>query len=425
MHSAPNSFTGSQSLFDSQERVTLFVDVILPVPVPNLFTYRVPLSLNDVIKVGARVVVQFGSSRVLTAIVSKIHHLPPQKYSAKYVLELLDEEPVVTTRQLELFRWTANYYMCTVGEVMNAALPSGLKISSESKIQYNPDFDANPLPLTEEEILLLDAVRQKQTLPYDEAVKMLGAKEVHKVVKSLTGKRAVILFEEVREKYRPKVVKKVRLKRIYEHRDNLEALFKILDAKPKQLDIVLKYLRHVPVLKSPGLNEAGIDKSLLAKDEISAASLKTLIKNQIVEEFEIIKSRFEDLNAISDFQVKLSPAQQESETKVIEEFKTKDTVLLHGVTGSGKTQIYISLIQKVLDSGSQVLYLLPEIALTTQIVNRLRKVFGDQLGIYHSRFSDNERVEVWQGILSGKYQFVIGVRSAIFLPQNNNGTITG
>ncbi len=172
MHPAPNSFSEPQSLFEPQERITLFADVILPVPVPNLFTYRIPLSLNDLVKVGARVVVQFGSSRVLTAIIAKVHHLPPQKYTAKYVLELLDEEPVVTTRQLELFRWTADYYMCTVGEVMNAALPSGLKISSESKIQYNPDFDTNPIELTEEETMLLDAVKQKQALPYDEAVKI-------------------------------------------------------------------------------------------------------------------------------------------------------------------------------------------------------------------------------------------------------------
>ncbi len=412
-----------QYSFADHEPITLFADVILPVPVANTFTYRVPAVLNDLVKIGSRVVVQFGKSRVLTAIIAKLHQTPPTKYSAKYVLELLDEYPVVTTQQLNLFQWVADYYMCCVGEVMSAALPSGLKISSESKIQLNPDFDPS-IPLTESEEMLLEAVKAKQSLSYDEALKMLGGSAVHKVIKSLTGKRAVILFEEVREKYRPKVVKKVRLLRIYEKRDNLQALFQILDAKPKQLDILLKYMQHVPVLTRPAENEAGIEKAVLTADEVSASSLKTLMKNGIMEEFEVIKARFEESGATGgNYHPKLSPAQQEAEEKVLADFKTKDAVLLHGITGSGKTEIYISLIQKVLDGGSQVLYLLPEIALTTQIVNRLRKVFGDQVGIYHSKFSDNERVEVWQGVLSGKYSFVIGVRSAIFLPFDNLGMI--
>jgi primosomal protein N' (replication factor Y) len=411
-----------QYTLDHQGTDTLFADVILPVPIPNLFTYRVPASFNDTIKVGSRVIVQFGKSRVLTAIIGKLHHSPPAKYNAKYLLELLDEYPVVTQGQIDLFKWAAEYYMCCVGEVLNAALPSGLKISSESRMQLNPDFDTS-IPLTEQEELLLEIVKIKQSLSYDEAVKILEGKDVHKVMKSLTGKRAIILFEEVREKYRPKVVKKVRLLRMYEQRDNLEALFAILDSKPKQLDVLLKYMQHVPVLTNPGSNEAGLEKTVLTADEISDSSLKTLIKNGIIEEFEIIKSRFEETGFTGNGHPTLSPAQQAAEDTVMEEFKTKDTVLLHGITGSGKTEIYIDLIRKVMDGGSQVLYLLPEIALTTQIVNRLRKVFGDQVGIYHSKFSDNERVEVWQGVLAGKYSFVIGVRSAIFLPFDNLGLI--
>ncbi len=401
---------------------TLFVDVILPVPIPNLFTYRVPAHLNDIIKVGSRVIVQFGASRVLTAITAKIHHHPPRKYTAKYVLELLDEQPVVTSQQLEIFKWVSEYYMCCIGEVMNAALPSGLKISSESKLQYNPDFDTS-IPLTEKEELLLEAVKIKQSLSYDEATKLLGISVIYPVIKSLTGKRAVIIFEEVREKYAPKVTKKVRLLPIYENKDHLEALFTLLERKPKQQDILLKYIQQIPILNNPSLNEAGIDKSLLTQDEGSASSLKTLIKNRILEEFEVIVSRFEESDSLPEHKLVLSPAQQAAGDKIMEHFQTKDTVLLHGITGSGKTEIYIDLIKKVLDSGSQVLYLLPEIALTTQILNRLRKIFGDQLGIYHSKFSDNERVEVWKGILSGRFSFVIGVRSAIFLPFDNLGLI--
>ena len=204
---------------------------------------------------------------------------------------------------------------------------------------------------------------------------------------------------------------------IYRH------FFKFWIKSPKQLNILLKYLQHVPVLSNPAPNEEGIEKNLLTQDEISESSLKTLIKNQIVEEFEIIVSRFENNSVPENFQLKLTETQQTASNQIMECFKTKDTVLLHGITGSGKTEIYIDLIRKVLDSGSQVLYLLPEIALTTQIVSRLYKIFGDEMGIYHSKFSDNERVEVWKGVLSGRFSFVIGVRSAIFLPFDNLGLI--
>jgi primosomal protein N' (replication factor Y) (superfamily II helicase) len=407
--------------FSEEDKVTFFVDVILPVPVPNLYTYRAPFHMNDLLQVGARVIVEFGKQRVLTAVIARIHQMPPQKYTAKYILELLDEQPIVTSGQLTLFEWMSSYYMCHIGEVMNAALPSGMKISSESRLQYNQEFDIN-LPLTDEEALLLDTIKKHQSLSYEEAENLMGQK-IYKVVKSLIGKRALLVFEEVKEKYKPKVVKKVRLMRIYEQRDNLQALFQILDKKPKQLDILLKYLQHVPVLSKPEQNEAGIEKSLLTKDEISESSLKTLIKNQIVEEFEVTVSRFENTMIPESYHLTLTETQQKASNQIMDLFKKKDAVLLYGITGSGKTEIYIDLIRKVLDSGSQVLYLLPEIALTTQIVSRLYKIFGDEMGVYHSKFSDNERVEVWKGVLSGRFSFVIGVRSAIFLPFDNLGLI--
>lgn len=410
------------SLLPDENRTTLFVDVILPVSVPNLYTYRVPLELNELVKVGARIIVQFGKSRVLTAVIAKIHQTPPEKYPAKYLLELLDEHPMVTSHQLELFSWMADYYMCCIGEVLNAALPSGMKISSESHLQYNPDFDTS-IPLSDTEHLLLETIKKKQSLSYEEAASLVGQKHLYKIVKSLIAKQAIIIIEEVKEKYKPKVVKRIRLLEIYEQRDNLQALFQILDKKPKQLNILLKYLQLVPVLSNPVVNKEGIDKSLLTQDDASASSLKTLIKNKIVEEFEIIVSRFEEGSPVENYQLKLTDTQRQAADEILQWFKTKDTVLLHGITGSGKTEIYIELIKQVLDSGSQVLYLLPEIALTTQMVNRLRKIFGDSMGIYHSKFSDNERVEIWKGVLNGQYSFVIGVRSAIFLPFDNLGLV--
>jgi primosomal protein N' (replication factor Y) (superfamily II helicase) len=403
-------------------RLTLFADVILPVPIPNLFTYRIPLELNEAVKVGARVIVQFGKNRVLTAIVARLHQTPPEKYAAKYILELLDEYPLITSGQLQLFDWVAEYYLCCVGEVMNAALPSGLKISSESRLQYNPDFSGE-IPLSEDEQRLLDETKKHESITYEDAARVVGQKHVYKLIKSLIAKQAVIVFEEVKEKYRPKMVKRVRLVSIYEQRDNLQALFQILDRKPKQMDILLKYLRHVPVLSNPALNAGGIDKATLNQDEISAGALRTILKNGIMEEFEVMVSRFADTPADSTYKLTLTDAQQSAYDQILAHFATKDGVLLHGITGSGKTEVYIHLIKHVLDSGMQVLYLLPEIALTTQIVNRLRKIFGDQLGIYHSKFSDNERVEVWKGVLSGKFSLVIGVRSAIFLPFDSLGLI--
>ncbi|MCA0233680.1 MAG: primosomal protein N' [Bacteroidetes bacterium] len=407
------------------EEITLFADLILPVPVAQLFTYRVPRVINPFIKNGARVVVPFGKNRVVTGVVAKIHQTPPTKYQARYIAELLDDEPLVTPYQIELFHWIADYYLCTVGEVLNVALPSGLKITSQSKIQYNPDFEYYDL-LTEEEANLLEEIKKYQSLTYEEVEKRVGATNINHIIKSLIGKRAIILFEEVKEKYKPKVLKKVKLNGRFETRENLMELIAQLDKFPKQQEIIMSYVSQVPIQNVPYSNRAGLEKSFFTQnDAFSDSALSTLIKKGTLEEFEITVSRFADV--APDFSegtnIHLTTAQQRAFDEIITQFQSKDTVLLHGVTGSGKTEVYINLAQQVLASGSQVLFLLPEIALTTQIVVRLKKVFGDKLGIYHSKFSDNERVEVWKGVVSGQFQLVVGVRSAIFLPFDSLGLI--
>ena len=389
---------------------------------PRLFTYRVKREMAALIKIGARVIVPFGKNRVITAVVASLHHHPPQNYQARYVLELLDEYPLVTGYQLQLFAWISEYYMCCIGEVLNVALPSGLKITSQSKVQYNPDFDYPEL-LTPEETTLLEELKKHPSLSYDELGRLVGEINVPALIKSLVGKRAVIVFDEVKEKYVPKMVRKVRLHRTYEQPDQLLALLQRLDKLPKQQEVVMRYLRHVPMQRNPALNEAGLDKGLLNQDEeLSQSSLGTLLKNGVFEAFEVIQPRFADQFA-PQREITLTTAQRTASDAIMAEFDTKNIVLFHGITGSGKTEVYIDLIQKVLAGGSQVLYLLPEIALTTQIVVRLQKIFGDKMGIYHSKFSDNERVEVWKGVVSGQYQFVIGVRSAVFLPFDNLGLI--
>ncbi len=410
--------------FDADE-VTFFADLILPIPVPKLFTYRIPRGMADLVKIGARVIVPFGkkNSRVLTAIVARLHNSPPANYQARYVTELLDEYPLVNSYQLELFRWMAEYYMCCVGEVMNVALPSGLKISSQSKVQFNPDFDYPEL-LTEHEEILLTELKKQPALTYDELSRLAGeGVNIAALIKSLVGKKAVIVFEEIREKYVPKMIRKIRLHPNYEEREQLLVLLQRLEKLPKQQEVVMRYLRHVPVQHNPALNQKGLDKTILNQDdELSQSSLQTLVKNAVFETFEVIQPRFADTSAPQG-EIRLTEHQQRAAEQIMTRFDQQNIVLFHGITGSGKTEVYIHLIQQALAGGSQVLYLLPEIALTTQIVVRLQRVFGDKMGIYHSKFSDNERVEVWKGVVSGQYQFVVGVRSAVFLPFDNLGLV--
>lgn len=412
-------------IFEQTEtRNTLFAELLLPVPIPKLFTYRVPLNLNDHIKTGQRVIVQFGDRKVLTALVVRIHDQPPKEYEAKYLLELLDEFPSVNDLQFSFFQWMADYYMCTLGEVMNASLPAGLKLSSESMVQLHPGFDLGESEhgFSEKEQMLLKRL-QHDTLTYSEIAKFLGVKYIHSILKSLSGKEAIVLFEEVKEKFKPKTEKRIRLVSGFNQAEALEELFKTIESKPKQEAVLLKFLQEVPVLQDASRNKIGISKKELVDGDVSESSLNTLIKNHILEEFEIVIPRFGFEDSKDAPVILLSEDQERAQGEIFKSFEQHDITLLHGITGSGKTEIYISLIKKALESEAQVLYLLPEIALTTQIVQRLKKVFGSSMGVYHSKFSDNERVEVWNGVLNGKLKFVVGVRSSVFLPFDNLGLI--
>ncbi|WP_186756355.1 replication restart helicase PriA [Echinicola salinicaeni] len=409
----------------NKQAAAIFADIILPVPIPKMFTYRIPRNLEDNIGIGYRVIVQFGKKKVLTGIIGKVHQKPPEAYDAKPILELLDENPVVNPLQIKFWFWMAEYYCCHIGEVMNAALPSGLKLNSESKIQLNPSFDLDNcnFPIDDREKIIIDVLTEKDELSYEDCGKLLGIKSSYAIIKSLVAKEAVLVFEQVREKYSPKVETRIRLTETYkESKEALEGLFEQISKKPKQEEVLLKYLQKVPVHQNPELNEQGLEKKVIIDAGLSASSIKTLVKNDILEEFKVIVSRFDQLNG-SEEEIKLADFQETALASIKEQFAKKNSILLHGITGSGKTEIYIHLIQEALESGSQVLLLLPEIALTTQIVSRLQKVFGSKMGIFHSKFSDNERVEVWQGVLSGKFSFVVGVRSSIFLPFDSLGLV--
>jgi len=405
-------------------RKTLFAELLLPVAVPRLYTYRIPFSLNDYVRVGQRAIVQFGDRKIVTGLIFNLHEEVPKDFEAKSILELLDDFPSVNEIQLKLFQWIADYYLCTLGEVMNAALPAGLKLSSESMVQLHPGFnpEETAYDFSEKESMLLKRLQQG-TMTYTEIAKFLGVKFIYSILKSLSGKEAIILFEEVREKFKPKTEKRIRLSNAFSTAKALEGLFEILANKPKQEAILLKYLQEVPVLHTLEANKSGISRKALLNGDISESSINTLIKNEILEEFETLVPRFGFEDPRETPVILLSEEQERVQHEIIKSFDVHQATLLHGITGSGKTEIYINLIKKALESDTQVLYLLPEIALTTQIVQRLKKIFGAGMGVYHSRFSDNERVEVWNGILTGKFKFVIGVRSSILLPFDNLGLI--
>lgn len=400
----------------SSKQQATFANIILPIPLPKLLTYRVPEQLIELIARGSRVLVPLGNQKVLTGLVEQIHTKPPN-YLTKEIVDVLDEVPVINSIQLRFFHWLAAYYLCTIGEVMLAALPNGFRLSSQSKIQLQPEANLEAANFSNQELLLVAALGRRAELTYAEAAAEVGQKSVHHLIKSLLRKRVILLFEEVKDKYTPKKVKRVRLSQVYtQNQAALRGLFTALEQRSKQLDVLLKYVALVPVHQPEKQEDYFVDKKEFIQTGIASSALQTLIKKQIFVEEEVIVPRFGETKSVSQASPALSQAQNEALAAIHQQFQDKDAVLLHGVTASGKTEVYMQLIQEVLQGGGQVLYLLPEIALTTQMVKRMKRTFGDQVGVYHSRYSDNERVEVWNSVLQGECYFVIGTRSAIFLP---------
>lgn len=401
------------------ERKTLFAEVILPLAISKNYTYRVPFELNDEIAVGKRVVVQFGKSKLYTAIVANITGDAPEKYEAKYLVDILDQQPLVTAQQLHFWGWMSSYYLCNVGDVMNAALPAAFKLASETRIRLNKDAQIDRSALHDKEYLILDALDLQPELTVNDIIKLLGQKTVMPILKSMFEKNLVNISETVSERYKPRKRTFITLNPVYHHQEQLRELFEILEKRaPKQADAVLAYIKLSRQQKNISKSE------LMEESGANAAAIKSLVDKEIFVSHELNVSRLyyeqeDELNA----DVSLSDAQQQTLIDIRQGFEQKDVVLLHGITSSGKTQLYITLIDEILAQGKQVLYLLPEIALTTHIIERLRRYFGDQIGVYHSRFNDNERVEVWHKVLNHEYKIVLGARSSVFLPFTDLGLI--
>lgn len=396
---------------------TYFVDVILPLALGRHYTYRIPADLNQNLAIGKRVVVQFGKAKIYSAIIARIHHSPPERYEAKYILDVLDPEPIVNQHQLELWSWIADYYMCSAGSVMQAALPSALKLASETKIIAADLHSVDRNELNDKEYLILDALDIEPEIKVSDIVKLLGQKTVLPILKGLLEKGIIRISEEVTERFKPKKKVFIRLNPIFENGPERQHLFETLNRAPKQMDALMAYIH----LKR---TQAEISRTdLIEQSGCGSPAIKALVDKQVFILDEKIVSRIGSTTNLPLKEVTLSEVQSTAFEEIKQNFLEKEIVLLHGITASGKTEIYIELIHEVIRKGQTALYLLPEIALTTQIIERLKFHFGAAIGVYHSRLNENERAEVWRDVLNGKLRVILGARSAVFLPFSHLGLV--
>ena len=400
-----------------------YVDVIVPLPIASQYTYSLPDALEGSVQEGCRVVVPFGKKKFYTAVVTKVHEVAPEGYETKEVEELLDERPVILPRQLQLWDWLASYYLCTLGDVYKAALPSGMKIESETIILYNEEFEAmEPLPGAEQQVL--DWLNTEREQCITQLQRKYGQKNVLPVIKKLLDKEAVFVKEDLKRTYKPRTEARVRLMNAGMTEAQMQSLFNEMGRAKKQLAVLMKYVELS--------GWCGLDsclKEVSKKELMEASGASSAVFNGLLEKdiFELYYQEIGRLSKVAMQTVPLNPlnvAQQRALDGIHASFHEKNVCLLHGVTSSGKTEIYIHLIQKAVEEGKQVLYLLPEIALTAQITERLRKVFGHRLGVYHSKFPDAERVEIWKKQLEEQaYDVILGVRSSVFLPFKRLGLV--
>jgi primosomal protein N' (replication factor Y) len=398
-----------------------FIEVILPLSLAQTFTYKVNEAEFHFIQPGFRVAVPFGKSKIYTALVLDVHQNKPEKYDAKEIHQILDETPIATQIQIKHWMWLASYYMCAIGDVYRSAIPSALLLESETTItQKNTDFVLESA-LSDDEFLVYQALQQQSSLKIQDVVGILNRKNVLPVIKQLMDKNILVIDEEVQENYKPKLIKYVRLNAVYNSSDGLNELLQFLKKSEKQREVVMSYFQLLASEK----NKPVTPKQLTDKTGVGSSVIKTLVEKEVFEEYVLQHDRVSFEGNFKLNELVLSDAQNTALNQVQESFATHDVTLLHGVTSSGKTEIYIKLIETFLGQEKQVLYLLPEIALTTQLVTRLTAHFGNKVAVFHSKYNNNERVEVWLQSLqkSEKAQIVIGARSALFLPFNDLGLV--
>ena len=402
-----------------------YIDVLLPLPLANWYTYSLPESLEGQVQTGSRVIVSFGRKKFYTALVANVHYCPPEGYEIKEVTEVLDTRPVLLPQQFRLWKWMASYYLCTMGDVYKAALPSGMKLESETIVTANPDYEATT-PLTPREQQVLDLLTQDPEQCITQLEKRLNVtRNILPVINNLLAKGAISVKEELKRNYKPKTEIRVKLSPDCQTEERLHQLFDELGRAPKRLALLMKYLELSGFFTDKASLREVSKKELLTRADATPTIFNGLVEKGIFETYLYEVGRLDREQTRTVAINPLNPAQQAAYDAILSHFREKNVCLLHGVTSSGKTEIYIHLIRQAIENGQQVLYLLPEIALTTQITERLKRVFGGRIGIYHSKFPDAERVEIWQKQLrpEGHYDIILGVRSSVFLPFHNLGLI--
>ena len=391
-----------------------FIDVIVPITVTTTFTYRVSQAEYNFLQQGMRVAVPFGKRLVYTALVLNKHNQKPQVYEAKDIHTIIDEQPIVTKIQIEFWQWISQYYMCSLGEVYKAALPSAFLLESETILSLNRDLVVDLRSLSDDEFLLYEAFEQQPILRFDEVQNILNKKKVFDVIDELLKKEIIYLNQHIREKYKPKLVKYVALTDNYKEEKNLINLLDNELKTEKQRALVLKYFQL-------STQKTVIElKELLKEAEVSTAIFNNLEKKQIFTVYTLAEDRVQFTDAFLN-DIQFTDAQTTAFQSIKNQFEKYDVTLLNAVTGAGKTEMYIKLIQECIEKNQQALFLVPEIGLTTQLVQRLTAYFGNKVAVYNSKYSENERVEVYQHVLNNteNAQVVIGSRSSIFLPFKN------
>ncbi|MEK9614432.1 MAG: primosomal protein N' [Flavobacteriaceae bacterium] len=397
-----------------------FIDVILPLALPKAYTYTITEDHYDQLAPGFRVAVPFGKQKVYTAVVIRVHRVAPQTYGPKSIVMILDKIAMVTPIQLEFWEWMARYYMCSMGDIMRASLPAALLIESQTILTRNELEPPEMETLTDDQFLVFEAL-QKQTLSLEEISQITDQKKVMPLVLDMLEKGAALIYQKIEEKFKPKRVRYIRLSPPFQEEQNLESLFESLKNAPKQSALVMGFLSD-----SNSLDSWQKVSDFKQKTQASSSQIRTLLDKAVFEEI------FQEENRVLIRQQRernsekvLSPAQQKALVEIQTVFKKKEVILFEGVTASGKTELYIKLIEEQLSKGKQILYLLPEISLTSQIVTRLATHFGNQVSVYHSKYSIHERTEVWQRTLEGSSQgqIIVGARSAVLLPFQDLGLV--
>ena len=406
-----------ESLFRTENSdIPLLAEVIIPVALPQNYTWSVPASMRDQVQIGIRVEVNLGARRRYAGIIKRLHTDKPD-FKPKPIIQVLDDHPIVTETQLIFWTWIAQYYLCTEGEVMSAALPTNFKLSSETWLRLLPTYGEDFTALEDAEYLLAEALSIKKQLRISEAQLILQNKQVYSIIHRLVELGIAELVESLQEKYASRLDTFISLHPTYQDETTLADLLNGGLRAPKQLELLLAYLD----LKRD--NDSITRTTLLKRASSTAAPLQALIEKEILIAEKRSVGRITRPEAFVKLDFTLSSYQETALQSIRSQWNQQDVCLIRGVTGSGKTHLYIQLIADAIQQGKQVLYLLPEIALTSQIIRRLQQHFGGGVGVYHSRFSGNERVEIWNEVRSGKIRVMLGARSALFLPFTDLGLI--